>query len=64
MVHELAAIWLFSPEPSSRDTLLIAQWDEAFHCALVTAACNAETVRLHSDVTKRTGVSHRLDFTN
>ena len=64
MPDELAVIWLFSPEPSSSDTLLIAQWDEAFHCAHLIAAGIAEKARLHSGVTKRIGVSHWLNFTN
>ena len=33
----LAAIWLVSPSLRSTDAAQVAQWDEAFHCALVTA---------------------------
>ena len=44
--------------------LLIAQWDEGFCWALVTAAGNAETARMHSDVTERIRVTRRLDFIN
>ena len=56
MLDELAAIWLVGLLPRSRDTLLIAQWDEGFHWAMVTA-------RMHSDVTERIRVTRRLDFT-
>jgi len=64
MLDELVAIWLVGLLPRSRDTLLIAQWDEGFHWALVTAAGNAETARMHSDVTERIRVTRRLDFIN
>lgn len=64
VLDELAAIWLVSPEPRSSETLLIVHWDQAFHCALMTAAGNAETARTPSDVTERIRVTCRLDFTN
>ena len=41
----------------------VSKWDEAFHCALVAAAGNAEMARVHSDVTDRIRVIRRLDFT-
>jgi DNA-binding GntR family transcriptional regulator len=63
VLDELAAIWLVSPEQRSSDTVQVAQWDEAFHCALVTAAGNAEMARVHRDVTERIRVIRRLDFT-
>ena len=59
----MAAIWLVSPEQRSSDTVQVAQWDEAFHCALVAAAGNVEMARVHSDVTDRIRVIRRLDFT-
>ena len=41
----------------------VAAWDEAFHCALVAAAGNAEMARVHREVTERIRVIRRLDFT-
>ncbi len=63
MLDELAAIWLVSPEQRSSDMDQVARWDESFHCALVAAAGNAETARVHGDVTDRIRVIRRLDFT-
>jgi DNA-binding GntR family transcriptional regulator len=63
MLDALAAIWLVSPDQRSSDTVQVAQWDEAFHCALVAAAGNAEMARVHRDVTERIRVIRRLDFT-
>lgn len=63
LLDDLAAIWLISPEQRSSDTMQVAQWDEAFHCALVAAAGNAEMARVHRDVTERIRVIRRLDFT-
>ena len=62
VLDELAATWLVSLEPRSNDTLLIAQWDEAFHCMLVAAAGNAKMARVHRDVTERIRVICRFDF--
>jgi DNA-binding GntR family transcriptional regulator len=59
----LAAIWLVSPELRSTDMREVAAWDEAFHCALVAAAGNAEMARVHREVTERIRVIRRLDFT-
>jgi DNA-binding GntR family transcriptional regulator len=63
LLDDLAAIWLVRPEQRSSDTVQVAQWDEAFHCALVAAAGNAEMARVHNDVTERIRVIRRLDFT-
>ena len=63
LLEALAAIWLVSPDQRSSDTVQVAQWDEAFHCALVAAAGNAEMARVHRDVTERIRVIRRLDFT-
>ena len=63
LLDDLVAIWLVSPEQRSSDTVQVAQWDEAFHCALVAAAGNAEMARVHRDVTERIRVIRRLDFT-
>ncbi|MBA4326895.1 MAG: GntR family transcriptional regulator [Polaromonas sp.] len=63
LLEALAAIWLVSPDQRSSDTVQVAQWDEAFHCALVAAAGNPEMARVHRDVTERIRVIRRLDFT-
>lgn len=63
MLDELNAIWLVPVAQRSADTLQVAQWDEAFHCALVAAAGNAEMARVHRDVTDRIRIIRRLDFT-
>ena len=62
-LEALAAIWLVSPEQRSIDMREVAAWDEAFHCALVAAAGNAEMARVHREVTERIRVIRRLDFT-
>ena len=63
MLDDLAAIWLVKPELRSSDMEQVSRWDEAFHCALVAAAGNAEMARVHGDVTDRIRVIRRLDFT-
>lgn len=59
----LAAIWLVPVAARSADAVQVAEWDEAFHCALVAAAGNAEMARVHRDVTERIRIIRRLDFT-
>lgn len=63
MLDDLTAIWLVKQELRSRDMAQVSRWDEAFHCALVVAAGNAEMARVHGDVTDRIRVIRRLDFT-
>ena len=63
MLDDLAAIWLVSQDLRSSEMAQVSKWDEAFHCALVAAAGNAEMARVHSDVTDRIRVIRRLDFT-
>ncbi len=63
MLAELAAVWLVPADQRSTDTVQVAQWDEAFHCALVQAAGNLEMARVHRDVTERIRIIRRLDFT-
>ena len=62
-VNALAAIWLVPVTQRSDDSVRVAQWDEAFHCALVEAAGNAEMARVHRDLTDRIRIIRRLDFT-
>ncbi|MDO9404031.1 MAG: GntR family transcriptional regulator [Polaromonas sp.] len=63
LLDELVAIWLVPVAERSTDTLQVAKWDEAFHCALVAAAGNSEMTRVHRDVTDRIRIIRRLDFT-
>jgi DNA-binding GntR family transcriptional regulator len=63
LLDELAAIWLVPSSERSTDMGQVSQWDEAFHCALVDAAGNAEMARVHKDVTDRIRIIRRLDFT-
>jgi DNA-binding GntR family transcriptional regulator len=63
LLDELAAIWLVPVAERSTDMVQVGQWDEAFHCALVAAAGNAEMARVHRDVTERIRIIRRLDFT-
>ena len=62
LLAELNAIWLVPVAQRSTDHVQVAQWDEAFHCALVAAAGNAEMARVHRDVTDRIRIIRRLDF--
>jgi DNA-binding GntR family transcriptional regulator len=63
LLDQLNGIWLVPAAERSTDTVQVAQWDEAFHCALVAAAGNAEMARVHRDVTDRIRIIRRLDFT-
>jgi DNA-binding GntR family transcriptional regulator len=63
LLAELEAIWLVPVAQRSTDTTQVSQWDEAFHCALVSAAGNAEMARVHREVTERIRIIRRLDFT-
>ena len=63
LLDKLVAIWLVPVAERSADTVQVAQWDEAFHCALVVAAGNGEMARVHRDVTDRIRIIRRLDFT-
>ena len=63
MLDALAAIWLVAPAARSSDMAQVAEWDEAFHCAIVAACGNAEMARVHRDVTERIRIIRRLDFT-
>jgi DNA-binding GntR family transcriptional regulator len=59
----LKEVWLVAPEQRIRDWRLVGQLDEAFHCALVAAAGNAEMMQIHRDVTEKIRIVRRLDFT-
>jgi DNA-binding GntR family transcriptional regulator len=63
LLDALADTWLVPVAQRCADGVQVAQWDEAFHCALVAAAGNAEMARVHRDVTERIRIIRRLDFT-
>ena len=59
----LKDIWLV-PVPERRSRMdEVGSLDEQFHATLVRAAGNAETARVHWDVTERIRIIRRLDFT-
>jgi DNA-binding GntR family transcriptional regulator len=58
-----AALLLVAALSAQAQNVKVAAWDEAFHCALVRAAGNAEMTRVHRDVTERIRIIRRLDFT-
>lgn len=58
----LAAFWCV-PAPQRLTAMAeLAPQDEAFHCALVAAAGNAEMARVHREVSERIRIVRRLDF--
>ena len=59
----LEQIWCVPAAQRSTHEQQVAKWDEAFHCALVAAAGNAEMARVHAQVTERIRIIRRLDFT-
>lgn len=62
-LSELAAIWLVPPEQRLTDTRRMSENDEAFHLGLLAAAGNAETAKVHRDITEKIRITRRLDFT-
>ncbi|WP_439609722.1 GntR family transcriptional regulator [Hydrogenophaga sp.] len=54
--------WLVPLAERSSDATQVAEWDEAFHETLVSAAGNAELARVHHEVTERIRIIRRLDF--
>ncbi len=63
VLFPLEAIWKVRPTDRSNDAVKVAAWDEAFHCALVSASRNPEFVRVHMEVTEKIRIVRRLDFT-
>jgi DNA-binding GntR family transcriptional regulator len=62
-LEPLEGRWLVPPRKRSANVAEVAAWDEDFHCNLVSAAKNAEFIRVHWDVTERIRIVRRLDFT-
>lgn len=63
VLDELAPVWLAPEAERQRNLLTVDRLDEAFHTGLVRAAGNPEMTRVHADVTERTRILRRLDFT-
>ena len=55
--------WLVTPDKRVKDPVRVCVLDEAFHQDLMRAAGNPEMTRVHRDVTERTRIVRRLDFT-
>jgi DNA-binding GntR family transcriptional regulator len=62
-LEALKTIWLVPPAERRADARTVGAHDEQFHATLVRAAGNAETARVHWDVTERIRIIRRLDFT-
>lgn len=62
-LRELADIWLVPAAERESDGTAVGALDEQFHMALVAAAGNRETVRVHREITERIRIIRRLDFT-
>ncbi len=62
-LEALKAVWLVPQAERLSDPRLVGAHDEQFHATLVRAAGNAETARVHWDVTERIRIVRRLDFT-
>ena len=62
-LEALKDIWLVPPAERHDDARRVGAHDEDFHATLVRAAGNAETARVHWDVTERIRIVRRLDFT-
>jgi DNA-binding GntR family transcriptional regulator len=62
-LEALKAVWLVPPGERLGDARSVGAHDEQFHATLVRAAGNAETARVHWDVTERIRIIRRLDFT-
>jgi DNA-binding GntR family transcriptional regulator len=62
-LESLKATWLVPAAERLDDPRQVGPLDEAFHATLVSAAGNAETARVHWDVTERIRIVRHLDFT-
>ena len=60
---ELCAIWCVPEAQRLTDGAVVADLDEAFHCALVAATGNREMARVHQQISERIRILRRLDFT-
>ena len=58
-----ASIWMVDERARCTDRVRVAEWDEAFHIALVQACGNSEMLRVHREISERIRSVRRLDFT-
>jgi DNA-binding GntR family transcriptional regulator len=63
LLCQLEQSWLIPEAARHTDDKIVADMDEAFHAALVSAAGNPEIARVHRAVTERICIIRRLDFT-
>lgn len=63
VLAEQASIWMVDEHDRCTDRACVAQWDEAFHMALVQACGNPEMLRVHREISERIRSVRRLDFT-
>ena len=63
VLAEQASIWMVDETARCTDRARVAEWDEAFHIALVQACGNPEMLRVHREISERIRSVRRLDFT-
>ena len=63
VLAEQASIWMVDERVRCTDRARVAEWDEAFHLALVQACGNPEMLRVHREISERIRSVRRLDFT-
>lgn len=62
VLSPLKAIWSVPEDQRQHGTQDVADLDEAFHSALMSAAGNKEMARVHAEVCDRIRIVRRLDF--
>ncbi len=62
VLHKQASIWLVDETDRCTDRARVAEWDEAFHLALVEASGNLEMLRVHRELSEQIRSVRRLDF--
>jgi DNA-binding GntR family transcriptional regulator len=63
VLNAQASIWMVDETARCTDRARVAEWDEAFHIALVQACGNPEMLRVHREISERIRSVRRLDFT-
>lgn len=61
-LEHLRRVWLVPAADRLTDGSEVARLDEEFHSSIVAAAGNAETLRIHTDLSERIRIIRRLDF--
>jgi DNA-binding GntR family transcriptional regulator len=63
LLEPLESVWMGKPNLVKVEPFEVADWDEAFHCSLVSGAGNRELARVHAEATEKVRMIRRLDFT-